>query len=288
MVSLKEALAEAKKKRVAIGHFNIGDFAMLRAVIDAALKLNVPVIVGFSEGERKFFPLRQAALYVKSVSEQIDHPVYINADHTYSLDLVKQAIDAGVDSVTFDGAKLSYEENLSIAKECVEYARASGRDVLVEGELGFIGSGSEIIESLPEGAVITEENMTKPEEASQFVEETGVDLFAPAVGNIHGILKGADQPNINPERIKAIAEAVSVPLVLHGGSGISDEEFGQAIKSGIREIHVATELRVVYRDALRKSLDENPDLTTPYKIMTPVKEAVQKTVEEKLRLFNGM
>ena len=287
MQTLREVLADADERRVAIGHFNTPTVSMIDAVVKAALKHNVPVIVGFSEGERDFFGLRQAVLYVKSIREQINHPVFVNADHTYSLERVKEAIDAGFDSVVWDGADKPYRENRDIAKAAVEYARASGRDVLVEAELGFIGAGSSLIEGPPPGAVITEEHMTKPPEASRFVSETGVDLLAPAVGNLHGLLKSGKNPHINTERVAELRQAAGVPLVLHGGSGISDEDFRKGIASGIAQVHVSTELRVAYRRALEASLKENPEELAPYRYMQSVREAVQRTVEDKLLLFSA-
>src|SRR3989338_2464614 len=130
--SLRETVAEAREKGVAVGHFNISNTEGLWAVFKAAQSLNVPVIIGVSEGERDFVGVRQAAALVKSLREEFDYPVYLNADHTYSFERVKEAIDAGFDSVIFDGAKLSFEENVKITKQCVEYARACGTDVLVE------------------------------------------------------------------------------------------------------------------------------------------------------------
>jgi len=288
MITLSEAIAEAEKKGVAIGHFNAPTICIIDAVVKAALKLHVPVIVGFSEGERDFFGLKQAVVYLQSLREQVDHPIFINADHTYSLERVREAIDAGFDSVVWDGADKSYEENRDVAKASVEYARASGREVLVEAELGFIGSGSSVIDEIPEGAVITEEHMTSPEEAEKFVRETGIDLLAPAVGNLHGVLKGGQNPHINPDRVKDIRETAGVPLVLHGGSGISDDDFKSGISAGLAQIHVSTELRIAHRDALEKSLNADEKQLAPYRIMQPVREAVQFVVEQKLKLFNNL
>lgn len=289
MKSLKETLLEAEQNGVAVGHFNAPTISIVRAVIDAALKLNVPVIIGFSEGERDFFREKQAVDYVKSVREETGHPIYVNADHTYSLERVQSAIDAGFDSVIWDGAEKSYDENRDIAKAAVEYARASGNpDVLIEAELGFIGGGSKIIEAPPEGAAVTEDQMTNPEEAKKFVEETGIDLLAPAVGNLHGVLKGGSNPHISPNRVKVVREAAGIPLVLHGGSGISDDDFKQGIAAGLAQIHVSTELRIAHREALDKVMAEQPDQLAPYKLFAPVKDAVQAVVEEKLKLFNNL
>lgn len=179
MVNLREYIAEARARHSAIGHFNISTLDGVWAVVDAAKELNLPVIIGVSEGERDYVGVQEIAAVVKTIREQRKQVVFLNADHTYSFDRVKEAIDAGFDSVIFDGAQLSFEENVKIAKKCVEYAKQSGRDVLVEGELGFIGTSSKILDAIPDGAVVGNDNMTKPEVAAQFVKETGVDMLAP-------------------------------------------------------------------------------------------------------------
>jgi fructose-bisphosphate aldolase class II len=161
-----------------------------------------------------------------------------------------------------------------------------GGDVLVEGELGYIGSGSEVLQSLPEGAVITEEMMTKPEELKELVEKTGIDLVAPAVGNIHGIVLSG-QPKLSISRIAALNAAAGVPLVLHGGSGSPDEEFTAAIKAGVVMIHINTDLRVLYHDTLKETLSTGTE-TTPYKFLTPSVEKMQAYVSQKIRLFANM
>jgi fructose-bisphosphate aldolase class II len=286
MKNLKETIQEAEAKKVAIGHFNISNIEGLWGIFRAAQSLDVPVIIGVSEGERDFVGVKQAAALVKSLREEFNYPIFINADHTYSFDRVKEAVDAGFDSVIFDGAKLPMEENISITKQCVEYARSSGRDVLVEAELGYIGTSSKLLDEVPEG--VTLDQLTTAEDAKKFVEETGVDLFSPSVGNIHGMLKGVSNPKLNIERIKEVHEASGVPLVLHGGSGISDDNFKEAIAVGMGIVHINTEIRIAYRDAIKKSLEENPNEIAPYRLMKPSLEAVQAVVEKRLRLFSGM
>jgi fructose-bisphosphate aldolase class II len=152
----------------------------------------------------------------------------------------------------------------------------------VEGELGYIGTSSKVMDALPEGAAITEAMMTKPEELRALVDQTGIDLVAPAVGNIHGIVTSG-QPKLSIERIALLKEAVSVPLVLHGGSGSADEEFKAAVQAGITLIHINTDLRVLYRDSLQKALSGGE--TTPYKFLTPAVEAMQAYVAQKMTLF---
>jgi fructose-bisphosphate aldolase class II len=287
MVNLREYIAEARARHSAIGHFNISTLDGVWAVVDAAKELNLPVIIGVSEGERDYVGVQEIAAVVKTIREQRKQVVFLNADHTYSFDRVKEAIDAGFDSVIFDGAQLSFEENVKIAKKCVEYAKQSGRDVLVEGELGFIGTSSKILDAIPDGAVVGNDNMTKPEVAAQFVKETGVDMLAPAVGNIHGVVRGGD-PALNIDRVKEIADATGVPLVLHGASGNSADDIRGTVKAGVAIVHVNTELRIAYRSGLLKAFSEHPDEIAPYKYLKSAKLAMQKVVGEKLRIIAGI
>ncbi len=285
MKNLREYIEEAEKNGVAIGHFNISNLEGLHAIQNAVKKLGLPAIVGLSEGEEKFVGRDEVAVLVKMMREKEGLPIFLNADHHYSLEGVKDSIDAGFDAVIFDGAKLPFDENIKITKECVDYAKRKNPDLLVEGELGYIGTGSNIKDALPEG--FGRESMTKPEEARAFVEKTGVDLFAPSVGNVHGIIKGGN-PKLDIERIKEIKKICRAPLVLHGGSGISDEDFRNAIKVGISVIHINTEIRVAYREALEKSLQENPSEIAPYKLLAPAVRLMEETIESRLKLFNNL
>jgi fructose-bisphosphate aldolase, class II len=280
MKTLREALQWAEEKGVAIGHFNISDSEGFKAVVEGARELQVPVIVGVSEGEREFIGLDEVVSLVK-IARNNGLDVFVNADHTYSVEKSKRAVDAGMDSVIIDEAGKSFEENVAMTKEVVEYARAKGLGTLVEAELGFIGVSSKVLDKLPDG--VSEETQTKPEEATLFVSQTGVDLFAPSVGNVHGMVK-TGQPKLNIERIRAIREAVNVPLVLHGGSGLKDEEFTEAIKAGIRIIHINTELRLAYKEGIEEGLKSGE--IAPYKFMQEGVAEMKKVVIERLRLFN--
>ena len=292
MKSLREALAWAEKNQVAIGHFNISDSEGFKAVVEAAKELGVPVIIGVSEGERAFIGLQEVVSLVK-IARGNGLDVFVNADHTYSMEKARAAIDAGMDSVIIDEAGKPLEENIKLTKEIVDYARSrtKGRTLsidsqgstLVEGELGFIGVSSKVLEKLPDG--VSQDSQTKPEDAKRFVEETGIDLFAPSVGNVHGLVKSG-QPKLNIERIKALREAVKVPLVLHGGSGISDEDFLSAIVAGIRVIHINTELRLAYKEGIAEGLKSGE--IAPYKFMETGVEEMKKVVRERLRLFNKL
>ena len=287
MKTLREHIKEAEEKRVAIGHFNISNLEGLHAIYNAAKKLNVPVIIGLSEGEENFVGLEEAVALVRAIRERDDYPIFLNADHHHSFKSVKDCIDAGFDSVIFDGAKLSFEENVKITKECVEYARSvtrdTGRDVLVEAELGYIGEGSNIKDTIPEGAGI----LTKPDEAKKFVELTGIDMFAPSVGSIHGVIRTGN-PHIDANLVTEIKKATGVPLVLHGGSGLRDVDFTDAISAGINIVHISTEIRVAYVEGLKESILKNKDEVVPYKVLEGAEEDMGKVVEERLKLFNNL
>lgn len=286
MRTLRQALKDAHEKRTALGHFNVGNLEMFQGVVAAAKETKLPVIVGVSEGERDFFGVKNIVALV-AAARRDGAEVFLNADHTYSVERVKEAINAGFDAVIFDGAKLPIGENIRAARECVEYARMKNPEILVEGEVGYIGEGSKIIETIPEGAAITEEAMTKPEEAGRFVKETGVDLLAPAVGNIHGMLARAKNPDLSISRIEKIARATGVPLVLHGGSGISDDDFRKAILAGVRIVHISTELRVAFRAALEAALHEHKNELAPYKYGEIGVGIVRDIVRRRLDLFGG-
>jgi fructose-bisphosphate aldolase class II len=279
MRSLRQYIKEAEEKGIAIGHFNISNLEILRGIFEASKKMDVPVIIGTADGERKYIGTKQAVALVKSFREEYNYPIFLNADHTYTVDGVKECIDAGYDSVIFDGTKLSHEENIKLTKECVDYARNCGRDVIVEAELGFIGSSSKVLDKIPDGVKITEEFLTKPEEAKKFVEETGVDMLAPAVGNIHGMLKGGIDPALNIKRISEIKKAVGIPLVLHGASGNSRDDIKDALKVGMSIVHVNTEIRVAFKKALESELLEKKDEVAPYKYM-------EKTISAVINVYN--
>lgn len=288
MKSLRDYVADAEKRQVAIGHFNFANLEGFHAIFEAARALDLPIIMGTSEGERKFVGVHEAVALVQKLRDVYNYPIFLNADHTFSFEGVKEAIDAGYDAVIFDGVKLPLEENIEITKKCVEYARSCGRDVLVEAELGNIGQSSKMVDDVPEGVATSEAFLTGVDEAKDFVQQTGVDLLAPAVGNMHGMVKSGHNPKIDTERIKAIREAAGVPLVLHGGSGISDDDFVAAIKAGISTVHINTEIRVAYREGLEEALKEKPDEIAPYRLLQPAVDKIQAAVTKRLKLYNGI
>lgn len=289
MKTLRDYILDADKRGVAIGHFNISNSDILLGIFEAAKSLDLPVIIGVSEGEEAFLGTEQAAALVKSLRTEYEYPIFLNADHHYSFESVKRAIDAGFDSVIIDAVKLPLAENIALTKQCVDYARSitkeTGRDIIVEAELGFIGTSSKILDAIPEG--VSDATMTKPEDAKAFVDATGIDMLAPSIGNIHGMVKGGN-PRLHPELVKAIREATNVPLVLHGGSGTMNEDFLACIKAGIDVVHINTEIRVAYRDGIKESFAEHPEEVAPYKFLSPGVEAVREVVTARLKLFNNI
>lgn len=285
METLREILKHAEEHGRAVGHFNVSDSTQLNAIYEAAKELESPVLVGVSEGERDFIGVNQVAAIVRSIRERDNFPIFLNADHHHSVDACKAAIDGGFDAVIFDGVKLSEEENIVQTKEVVAYARACGRDVLVEGELGYIGTSSKVLDKIPEGAGL---DMTTSELAERFVKATGIDLLAPSVGNIHGMLKNAPEPRLDIPRIEAIAKTCGVPLVLHGGSGNTEEDFLAAIKAGVRIVHINTEIRVAYRNGIEAALVSKPDEVAPYKYLSGGLDAVKEVVYKKIKLFGNL
>jgi fructose-bisphosphate aldolase class II len=284
--TLRDVLTRTEKEGAGLGHFNVADQTLLKAVVAAAVETRLPVIVGASEGEREFFGTRQLAALVKTQREQSDVPIFLNADHTHSLAKAVEAAKAGFDSVVIDFSALPFEENVARTKETVEAIKAINPAMLAEGEIGNIGTGSEIHETAQ-----GDRTLSTPDEGRQFVEATGIDILAPAVGNMHGMLKsmvqGKAKKHLDIERIAEIKKAAGVFLTLHGGSGTDDEHFRKAIAAGINIIHINTELRVTWRESLTGSLAEDPDEVVPYKILRPVVDAVKQVVSSRLRLFNG-
>jgi fructose-bisphosphate aldolase class II len=281
-MTLNEYLQQAREGKYAIGHFNFATEDVLKAVIEAAKEAGAPcVMVGTSEGEASFIGLREAAALVRALREDTGFPIFLNADHFKSFEKCKAAIDAGYDSVIADGSKLPRPDNIAFAKQVVEYARSINKDISIEGELGYLKGASEVQTKIE----ISEADYSKPGEVADFVQQTGVDRMAVVFGNIHGIVTDQEE-KLDIDHFSKIVTAAPTPYyVLHGASGLKDEDVAASIQAGITNVHFNTELRVVYRDALAKELAEKPSETTPYKYMGPAAEEVKKLVLAKLALF---
>jgi fructose-bisphosphate aldolase class II len=287
MRGLRDVLEQAQKKGVAVGHFNISDLVLLKAVFAAARELKVPVVVGASEGERNFMGVREIAGLVRILRDEFDFPIFLNADHTHSLPGALEAARAGFDAIVFDLSALPLEQNVRQTKEAVEALKAINPDILVEGEIGDIGTGSEIHEAAPD----LSKGLTTPVQAKEYVASTGIDILAPAVGNMHGMLKsmvtGDTKKRLEIERITQIKEAVRIPLTLHGGSGTDDEDFRKAIAAGTTIVHINTELRIAWRQGLEEAFVKQPAEVVPYKILPYAVESVKQVARSRLKLFNG-
>jgi len=284
---LRDALDQAQKDGVAIAHFNVSDFVLLKAAFASAQELKVPVLVGVSEGEREFTGVCQIAALVQSLREEFDFPIFLNADHTHSLAKAVEAARAGFDAIVFDRSALPFEQNVRQTKEAVESLKAIKPDILVEGEIGDIGTGSEIHEKAPD----LSKGLTTPTQAEQFVESTGIDILAPAVGNMHGMLQsmvqGETKKHLDIARIAQIKDAAKVPLTLHGGSGTADEDLRSAIAAGINIVHINTELRVAWRRGLEEGLTKLPSEVVPYKILPFAEELIKRVTRSRLELCNN-
>ena len=287
MKTLYEVLTEANRRQAAVGHFNISDLVGLKAVYEAAKELDVPVLIGVSEGERDFIGVHEVAAVVRSLRGNDAFPIFLNADHTHSLERAIEAARAGFDMIVFDASAQSFPENVRHTKEAVREVKSLRPDILVEGEIGFIGASSSIHDEVPANM----SPMTTPEEAREFVAATGVDILAPAVGNMHGLLKtmlrGESEKRVDTVRIAEIQRAAGTFLTLHGGSGTNQADFASAIQAGITIVHVNTELRVAWRRGLDLALAKKPNEIVPYKLLPDVVTSVKKVALARLQLFSA-
>jgi ketose-bisphosphate aldolase len=287
MATLRKILQQAEADGVAVGHFNVSDLVMLKGIFDAARGLNVPVVVGASEGERQFLGVQQVAALVKSLREEFDFPIFLNADHTHSLPSAIEAAKAGFDWIVFDVSTLPFEENVRQTKNAVDTLKSLRPDILVEGEIGDIGSGSEIHDAAPD----LKKGLTTPAQAKQFIAETHVDTLAPAVGNMHGMLKsmvaGDAKKRLDIERIRAIKAATGIFMTLHGASGTDDNDLREAIAAGMTVVHINTEVRLAWRRALDSALSKHSEEIVPYKILPAVVDSIKQAVAARLTLFSS-
>lgn len=287
-----QILEEARENKYAIGSFNFCTAEVLRVIVLTAQNLNSPIIVSTSENEADFIGMGQAVALVDAWRKEFPNlRILLNLDHGKSLEKIEEAITAGYNMVHFDGSALSYEENIKKTKEVVDYIHGTwnmehGTKIIVEGELGYLRGSSSLHQEILE---IKEDDLTQPEQAVDFVKKTGIDSLAVVIGNAHGVFVKSSE-KLYLDRLRNIHEAVGDKafLVLHGGSGISDDDIKGAINCGIVKINVNTEIRLAYRDALKNLLINNPNESTTYKILGPAMDAAQKIVESKIRLFNNM
>ena len=274
LMTTKQILKKAQEEHYAIGAFNVENMEMVMAVISAAEEMNAPVIMQTTPSTVKYAGLDYFLANVKVAASRANIPVVMHLDHGSSLELASQAFRTGYTSIMIDGSHDDFETNIKLSKSVVDMCKPSG--IAVEAELGKVGGKEDDLDG-GDGDIYTD-----PLEAKEFVQRTGVDSLAIAIGTAHGMYKG--EPKLDLERLSAIREVVSVPLVLHGGSGIPDSKVQEAIRRGICKVNYATELRIAYTDGIRKYLSENPDAIDPKKYNKAGFDEVKKFVKEKIRV----
>ncbi len=280
LVSAKEPLGRAYREHYAVGAFNVFNMETAIAVVRAAVALRSPAIVQISEKAFAYSDRELVSRLVREVIAQAPEiPLVLNLDHGRSVEVAHACIDGGYTSVMFDGSQLPFEENIASSAGVAAYAHTKG--VTVQAELGRLPKSAHDAAQMQPS-----DYMTDPSEAADFCARTGVDFLAVAIGNIHGI--SPDEPRIDLARLAEIRKAVSIPLVLHGGSGIPEEDIRTAIASGIAEINIDTEIRLAFTGALRKSIAEHPHEIDPRVLLAPTMPAVQALVEQKMRLFGSV
>ena len=271
LVTSKKMLKDAREGGYAVAAFNIENMEMVKAIVAGAEELNAPVILQVSQSTSKYGSLETYVALVAVEAAKTSIPVALHLDHGTSFEIAEAAINAGFTAVMIDGSKLSYEENLDLTKRVVDLAKTKG--VVVEGELGKVGG--------KEGDIITDEDTnTDPAQAKEFVEKTGVDSLAVAIGTSHGFYVGT--PVLDKERVAQLKEATEAPLVMHGASGLSEEDVRDCASRGIAKVNFATELRVAYTDAMRKLLSENPEIYDPKKPGKAGMDAVKEIVKSRI------
>ena len=284
MKSLQQYFQEAREGGWAIGHFNFASADVLRAIVQGAQMGVAPcVMVGTSPGEAEFLGMEAAVALVGAIREASGFPVYLNADHFKSFDACRAAIDAGYDTVLFDGAAQPYDINVIETQRVWQYAQTKRGSYMVEGELGVMKGSSEVQRSI----AIGREDFTKPEQAADFVRRTGVDRLAVVFGNIHGIVTDQKE-KLDIDHLRTIIAAIpNTAVVLHGASGIPDDAVAASIAAGVTNVHFNTELRVAYQAGIQDTLSQDPTQTTPYKLFATADQNVRDLVAQKTRLFMG-
>jgi fructose-bisphosphate aldolase class II len=280
LVNLKTILDKAYRNQYAVGAFNIIDLTFLEAIIAAAQKQNSPVILNIAEVHFPFLTLENIVPVAKMVAERAEVEVALNLDHGITMEAIHKAIDLGFTSIMFDGSRLEYLENIKQTQSVVEMCRLKG--ISVEAELGAVGGeeGGGLVGSTDPS------RYTDVDQTREFVRETGIDALAVAIGNSHGKYKG--EPCLDFKRLQAIRDVTGIPLVLHGGSGISDEDFRKAISLGIAKINFFTGMSQAALNATRTYLNQGQETYNDYPLMiTRVKAAVYETVEQQMQFFGS-
>ena len=273
LVTSEKMLADAQKGGYAVGAFNVENMAMVKAVIAAAEELHAPVMLQTTPSTIKYGTLETYYAIVAAEAKKAAVPVCLHLDHGSSFELAVQALKAGYTSVMIDGSHEDLEGNIAVSKRVADVAKACG--IPVEAELGKVGGKEDDLEA-------EADTNTDPMEAKEFVERTGVTSLAVAIGTAHGFYKGT--PVLDKERVSEIRKVVSIPLVLHGASGLSDDEVRDCVRRGICKVNFATELRAAYTAAGKKLIEEKPDTFDPKKLGVVGMEAVKQLVIERMKV----
>lgn len=279
LVTGKDVLMHAHKNNYAVGAFNVNNMEIVQAIIEAAEETQSPVILQASQGGLKYAGVEYIAEMAKVAARNASVPVVIHLDHGTDFVQIMKCIRNGFTSVMIDGSKYDFESNINVTKKIVELAHAV--DVSVEAELGKIGGTEDDVHVSEREATFTD-----PDEAVEFVNKTGVDSLAIAVGTAHGPYKG--EPKLDFDRIKVIKERLNMPLVLHGSSGVPEESIRKAVSLGINKINIDTDIRMAFHRAVKKFIEENPDVYDPRKIIGPAKKEMKKVIAEKMKMFGSV
>ncbi|MBB5335517.1 tagatose bisphosphate family class II aldolase [Pectinatus brassicae] len=275
ILSTREMLLTAQKNNYAVPAFNIHNMETMQVVVDVARKLRSPLIIAATPSTVEYADRDYIVAMAQAAARQTDIPLAIHLDHHEEINDIERSIDAGFRSVMIDASKKPFEENIEIVKEIVAYAHKY--DTTVEAELGkLVGQEDDLIVDENDSAY------TDPEAAVEFVEKTGIDSLAVAIGTAHGLYKGT--PKLDFDRLQQIRSEIDIPLVLHGASDVPDEFVKRTISLGICKVNVATDLKIPFSDAVKSYFLENPDANDPRKYMTPGKLAMEKIVEHKIKV----
>jgi ketose-bisphosphate aldolase, class II len=278
-VNLKSVLKNTTNNNYCIGAFNFNSFEDAQGIINAATKLHSPVILMASSSAVKYLGIKQCVGMIRGMAESTDIPVCLHLDHSKSVELCKEAVIAGFGSVMIDASSFDYDTNVKMTKEVVDFAHQYG--VSVEGEIGHVGGVEDDISVSEKDA-----NYTSVKDAIRFSEETGIDAMAVAIGTAHGFYKS--EPKLDFERLSEIRKNVVPYLVLHGGTGVSDEDLQKCITCGISKINVGTQLKKVFSDTIRERCSNLPeDVVDPRKYIENVKINIESAVLEKLNVFRS-
>ena len=283
LVHIKEIIPKAEKSDYAVPAFNTFNLESTLAIARGAVAQNSPVIIQVSEKTIEYAGLKPITHIVETIAknEAVNVPVALHLDHGKSFRSVAECIHAGFSSIHIDASELPFDENVILTKQATDYAHKYG--VWVQGELGTILGQKQMIDKKTSQEL--EKFMTKPDEAEEYVRKTKIDTFAPSVGAIHGIFVGKEK--INQELVKKIKEKTNLPLVLHGASGVSNQDIRQAIKNGLTVINIDSSLRETFSNTLREILMTHRLEIDPRKILALVTDAIQEIIEEKIILFGS-